>query len=377
MARENNRFNDGINGHDFKDKLIAIPQAPILWLVLCVILNVMDVIQGQTDPKEQESLVNNMARTVIYIEHQREMTETTKISTLRGEEEIILYTKAQGSPEYTPLVKMVSDTGTGFLVLHRDILYIATARHVVVGKDPLRTFSSKGMYYIPSESNVVKGDFDELAKRIPDARWFIHKTSDIAIHPFEFPSESTRMWRVPESMLTAEPRELLTSVIVPGFPYPLGKDDLHLSPVLAIRDIVSWPIFIPDRSKVPTEKFVILNKRLAGGYSGSPVFTFRDPPTRSAFEGHDSKLAGIVSIIYVIRNPNPIKEGDSLQDELAAIVPTADLLELFGYPEVVAFETSYLEKIKAKKLSESQQKTNDGSPQDPKTGKGTQESPVK
>jgi hypothetical protein len=372
MIEKKYLFKDEAESQGSAKTLNIFASVTFLLIVISVIPFFTSVLRGGTDKKEDVSVTNNLARTVIFIEYRRDIADATVVPTPQGPQEAMLYYRVQGNPEYKPLVKTNVMTGTGFLVMHGDIPYIATARHVV--ENPPRTVISKGIYFVPSEGKVNEGDFEELSKWRPGARWFLHKIADVAVHPFVFPAGTTgRIWRVSENMLTPEPIELLTSVIVPGFPYSLGKDDVNLGPVLAIRDIVSWPIHIPNVSKVPEERYVLLSDRLAGGYSGSPVFTFRAPPTKF-YGALEVKLAGIVSGYY-IRKTN-LNEGVQTQDELATIVPTTDLLELFGYPEITAFEAPLLEKIKAKKLIESQQKTNE-SPEDQKAGKGTQESPVK
>jgi hypothetical protein len=294
---------------------------------------VADVVNATDDPNNRKtSAIDMAARTVAYLEFDQIATETTSIEGAKVECQ--LYYKLPGHDSYLPKVT-ATKTGTGFLVRTDPVVYVATAKHLVKN-------ANAGRYWInPIAGKVEQGTFEDIGKELQGARWFLHEQSDIAVHPIV--SEQRHTFTHAHNLST-EPMELLTRVCIPGFPHQLGKDNIRLGPLVATAEIISWPALLPGRA--PGAKVVFLSERLAKGYSGAPVYTLRDPPSRGILSKHTMRLAGIQSGFFVFPQPTAKPEMMAL-DELSYIVPVSYLRELLNSEDVRAFEAGLLQRERA------------------------------
>lgn len=282
--------------------------------------------------EKEPSAIDAVARTVLCLEFDQVVSQLKEHKGKQVECDIYYY-----RPDLKICEPMrATYSGTGFLVEKTKImLYVVTAKHVV------KNNKSLGRYWISGiDGNIINGNFEEVRKRIKGSKWFFHKHADIAIHPMDFGATGKSFRVVPAEKIPREPTELLTPVCIPGFPHQMGKGIINLSPLVATCDIASWPAIISN--KRPNSKVVFLSKRLAVGYSGAPVFSLREPPSRGIFSKHTMNLVGIQSSVRVVPQKFEAKETAIVTDEVSCIVPVTYLLELLESKEVKEFEKELL-----------------------------------
>ncbi len=316
------------------------------WIAFTLLVGFVDwsgqaTLAAEKKPEAKPSAIDVVAKTVLYLEFDQQASEIIDINGTKVEYD--LYHRVPGSDNF--VAKRVSVTGTGSLVQSEVLTYVVTAKHLV------KNTKSVGRYWIsPLEGEIQSGTFEDLRKKIPGAKWFFQQHADIAVHPIILAARSNTFTVTPKSKLSLEPPELLTLVCVPGFPHSLGKDNVELGPLVTTCEIASWPATLPGN---PYTKVIFLNTRVAKGYSGAPVFSLREPPSRSVLTGHTVRLVGIQSGAYLFKDRQPVgTEAIVTQDEVSYIVPVSCLVELLDSKEVQEFEKALLTKIKAASLKE-------------------------
>ncbi len=147
--------------------------------------------------------------------------------------------------------------GTGFLVSHKNKIYLVTAAHVA------RDMSSEAEVLWNTASGVLlQNTFAELQQGLPHAKWFFHPAADVAIHPFGFTGKAKPKHSfVGENIFITEDKRLPlgTKIYVLGFPLSLGVGDI-LSPLSKKAEIASWITTIDDPDINPNLKFILLDE---------------------------------------------------------------------------------------------------------------------
>lgn len=316
------------------------------WIAFTLLVGFVDwsgqaTLAAEKKTEKKPSAIDVVAKTVLYLEFDQQASDIIDINGTKVECD--LYLKIPGRDNY--VAKRVHTTGTGSLVRSEVLPYVVTARHLV------KNTKSIGTYWIsPVEGKIQSGTFEDLRRKIPGAKWFFHEHADIAVHPIILAGWGSTFNVAPKNRLSLEPPELLTLVCVPGFPHSLGRDNVELGPLVTTCEIASWPAILPGN---PDTKVIFLNARLAKGYSGAPVFSLREPPSRGVLTGHTVRLVGIQSGAYLFKNREPAgTEAIVTQDEVSYIVPVSCLVELLDSKEVQEFEKVLLTKIKAALLKE-------------------------
>ncbi len=209
--------------------------------------------------------------------------------------------------------------GTGFLVSHKNKIYLVTAAHVA------KDMSSEAVVLWNTASGVLQNTFAEVQQGLPHAKWFFHPAADVAIHPFGFTGKvKPKHSFVGEHTFIAEGERLPlgTKIYVLGFPLSLGVGDI-LSPLSKKAEIASWITTIDDPDINPNLKFILLDEDLATGYSGAPVFISPEPlvTDSSVRQGIHSRLRliGILSANI----------SDNTGGKISLVVPVSYLNEIF------------------------------------------------
>jgi len=304
-----------------------------LLCLLCACDAMQAVVAAEKKDDKKPSAIDISAKLVLYLEFEQPTSEVALIEGVKVECE--LYYRVPNRNEYRPKITRV--VGTGFLLESQVLHYVVTAKH-------LAKSSRSGRYWIsPVDGEIASGTFEEVQAKLPGARWFFHEYADIAVHPVLLP-RGGKFKVMNKNTLSAEPPELLTQVCIPGFPHTLGKDNVKLGPLVTRSEVASWPAILPNN---PLTKVIFLNDRLAQGYSGAPVYSFRPPPSYGPFTKYTMEIVGIQSGVYVFAGPGT---GTLVtKDELSYIIPTSYLIDLLDSKDVQDFEKDLLTRIQQRK----------------------------
>lgn len=210
--------------------------------------------------------------------------------------------------------------GTGFLVSHKNRIYLVTAAHVA------RDMSSEAeVLWNTTFGELLQYAFAEVQQRLPHAKWFFHPAADVAIHPFGFTGKAKPKHSfVGENMFITEDKRLPlgTKIYVLGFPLSLGVGDI-LSPLSKKAEIASWITTIDDPDINPNLKFIILDEGLASGYSGAPVFISPEPlVTNSSARLAVRRRLRLIGILSA-------NISDRTGGKISLVVPVSYLNEIF------------------------------------------------
>lgn len=216
--------------------------------------------------------------------------------------------------------------GTAFLTLYKKRIYVVTAAHVARG-----IFDNSRVFWNTPTSKLKSFSFKQLHEGVPNSKWFFHPKADIAVHTFGFPGQSAHL-SVQEELYVPkdETIELLTQVVVVGFPFSLGTSDI-LSPIAKTTEIASWRTTILDPKVPPDVEFILLDDALAGGYSGAPVFV---SPGFQMIGGEPyvvkvPRLIGIQSLVI----------SDQTGGKISCVVPISYLAEIYDSNEFKEYES--------------------------------------
>ncbi len=216
-------------------------------------------------------------------------------------------------------------SGTGFLLDHHGKIYLITAAHIAK-----KITSGARIFWNSVSGQMHSLTLDQIRQSIPDARWFLHPSADVAVHPFGFTEKSSHML-VPEDLLWDAMTQAIpigTDVYVFGYPLNLGTGE-RLSPLSKKAEISSSLTSVDSRRADPNLLFVLLDQDLAQGYSGAPVFI--SPETQ--FEGNaivrkTPNLIGLQSMTI----------SDITGGKISMIVPAHYLSEVFEQKEFLEYE---------------------------------------
>ncbi|MCK4293185.1 MAG: trypsin-like peptidase domain-containing protein [Planctomycetes bacterium] len=239
-----------------------------------------------------------------------------------------------------PATKKTS-SGTGFLIRHTGISYIVTAKHILSAPPNSGFFAFKSV-----SGKLWKTKFSEVQQKMPGAHWFLHKSRDIAIHPYGYPPGiEAAVLSVPDELLDSNPQPLLSPVCCIGFPMNLGIAKDLFTPVAKHAYIANPSISIRKFDLDPTKRlFILLDEAMAQGFSGAPVFSLysdSNANTRSGYSDLKPRLLGIVAGT----------KFDLTGGKFGYVVPVAHIMEIFEYPEFLQYERAILKKVSQEKES--------------------------
>ncbi|MBU0544575.1 MAG: serine protease [Proteobacteria bacterium] len=269
--------------------------------------------------------VEELAKTVVYIRQQEQFKEMKA-----GELVEVWYKKAGMEKEFEP--KLITASGTGFIIKHNNKDYLVTAKHVA-------EFTNKENAEIllnPSNGNYLTIKFNDLKKYqiIRGARWFCHPIMDIALHPMAYPVQSLSVSAIPTELIakTTLKIPLLSNVYIIGFPLGLGIND-RIEP-LAKKVQTASGVTSVDPYIRPDIKMILLDQSVAQGFSGSPVFYIQD--LMSSNVTPPIKVGEQVHFIGVVSFGLPDISGG----KLSGIVPVNNIWDILTSAEFKNYENS-------------------------------------
>jgi S1-C subfamily serine protease len=220
----------------------------------------VDAGKSQTIPAEK------LARVVVFLRHQSQAYEIKG-----GERFEVWYKKQTGKEAYEP--KLITQFGTGFIIRYEAHDYVVTAKHVA----EFLSNDAELVTNVPAGKTIsITFNYMEKSKKFPGAKWFVHPSADIAIHPIVAPQKIDHAHfpsnEIPE---TDESIPLLSTVYVVGFPFGLGVHD-RLNPIAKKAQVGSTITSLEALNVRRDLKFLLLDQALAQGYSGAPVFYVED-----------------------------------------------------------------------------------------------------
>jgi S1-C subfamily serine protease len=260
-----------------------------------------------------------LAPTVLWLEMQHRVWEDIGTNHLQ-----VFY----HIPNQTDYVPKISQTfGTAFFVQHNAHTYIVTARHVV--GDP----EDNGVLHLV-DTNGLRQDLDlqSIRTALPGAKWFFHQTADIAIHPYFRPTAlhvgNSDLF---EELISTNPLPLLSPVLALGFPLNLGTIGPKISPIATSCETSSGETTIPGED--PALAFILLDKALAQGYSGAPIFTETKGIDLPGFKAGGGQFY-LIGICHS-------ELGDAFGAKHATVVPISRLLEIFQQDDFRKYEAQF------------------------------------
>src|SRR5258708_3186953 len=113
--------------------------------------------------------ITMIGKSVVGIEVYKPIFEKVDTNTFQ-----VFYKSADGKL----FPKFQTEQGTGFFLLHNHRSYIVTAGHVPGG-------SSDGMLLLITKDGArVSLPLETIRQSQPGAKWFFHRTADVALHPY-------------------------------------------------------------------------------------------------------------------------------------------------------------------------------------------------
>ncbi len=171
--------------------------------------------------KSQTIPVENLARVIVFVRLQSQAYEIKG-----GERYEVWYKKQAEKNVYEP--KLINKSGTAFIIRYEAHDYIVTAKHVA----EFLSNDAELVMNLPTGKTIsVTFRSMEESKKFPGAKWFVHPSADIALHPIVSPQKIDHD-HIPSNEIpkTDEPISLLSTMYVVGFPFGLGVHD-RLNPV--------------------------------------------------------------------------------------------------------------------------------------------------
>lgn len=219
------------------------------------------------------------------------------------------------------VLKMKTETGTGFLVRHNDATYIVTAKHVV--QDDAGKVPNIGEVWVNIRG--AKATSLKIPDMVKDGHvWFLHPSTDVAVLPYYRPTTlDVDAVDTPEGWAQTNRPALLSPVFAIGFPMGLGVGET-IEPVAKRCQISGPSITLDDNTNAPP--YLLLDEALAQGYSGSPVYLDIPPMTTE----HHFKLLGVMSAV----------RSDISGGKVSYVAPISAMFDVFNTDEFKAYEKS-------------------------------------
>jgi hypothetical protein len=258
--------------------------------------------------------LDGISKTVVFLEH--DFVET--VSDEKGTFEVWL--KQPNTNVFFPKTSSVS--GTGFLVLHSNHLFLVTAKHVANDMK----FSENDKVVIGIENGKSFQIPLNILRGVNTNDWIHHEKADVSILPLDPSPQLIQSYLqqhfLPSSFLEAgtnrPPRDVMLTII--GFPLGMGwGQDTGGDFIPLTRKTRASSGFINGGN------LFLLEDPSVQGYSGAPIFDLAEPlQTTSVFmpSGRPVACFGVVSSTF----------SDNTGGKMGAIVPTKFILELIaGY----------------------------------------------
>lgn len=210
--------------------------------------------------------VEELGKIVVFLRLQRQAYELKE-----GKNVEVWYKIAK--EKYEP--KKIEASGTGFIIRYNTKDYLVTAKHVA----QFLTKEAEIILNASSGRSIAIG-FGELqgSKIISGAKWFLHPTADVAIHPLAGSPAGVDHLSFPlDSCAKTDQRiPLLSTVYALGFPLGLGIHE-SINPIAKKAQTASNYLSIYNKPEInPDLKYLLLDQALSQGYSGSPILLIED-----------------------------------------------------------------------------------------------------
>ena len=207
--------------------------------------------------------IDRLLSAVVYLKTDR--VETTEHNGRHFEIWLRDPTTGKASP------KLISTTGTGFLVVREGRVFIVTAQHVAAGLQPNSTATVR----LPDKA----GSVIQLSKLLR-SDWRSHKSADVSVAEVNSNIDAISLLNSAFSydLIISKPmtpsRSIRLTVI--GFPLSLGIGET-VSPITRESMAASGPLDLPRFDNHIVAQFFLLQDPSVGGFSGSPVFDLNMP----------------------------------------------------------------------------------------------------
>jgi len=291
--------------------------------ILFVLLSFFTLIAAA---KSQTIPVEKLARVVVFLRHQSQAYEIKG-----GERYEVWYKKKEAKDVYEP--KLINKFGTGFIIRYEAHDYIVTAKHVV----EFLSNDAELVMNLPAGKTIsVTFRSMEESKKVPGAKWFVHPSADIALHPIVSPQKIDHA-HFPSNEIpkTDEPIPLLSTVYVVGFPFGLGVHD-RLNPIAKKAQVGSTITSLEALNVRRDLRFLLLDQALAQGYSGAPVFYIEDLLIPDIKMGDKPFIKGGERIHLIGICTAQI--SDDKGGKISAVVPISYLWEILHSADFIKYQ---------------------------------------
>jgi len=242
----------------------------------------------------------------------------------------VVFFRASNQPEPADpnsVTKRETRYATAFVVEWKGLLYLVTAKHAV---EPPFIY---GTYLFKLKTGKLDGrTLSQVRTLYPAAKWFVHRTRDVAVHPCMFPRNQVRATFILPRDFSIEPPQLLAPVAVVGFPLALGIARDTFTPIAKHAYVANPLVSIQVAGTDPATQYMLLDEPIATGFSGSPVFSLIQERGPEHLPSNTAKLIGIASGTRFDRRT---------AGNFGYVTPIESLLEIFDYPEFNIFHRLY------------------------------------
>ena len=188
-----------------------------------------------------------------------------KVVEIEGQQ-VELWIRALDAKRPRPLT--LTSSGTGFIVIHNQRLYLVTAAHVAAGIPFDATATLRG-----PEDKPLTFDLKQLSGN-QNPKWITLPKHDVAVLPLDPPETfraAIKAVGLKQIYSEEEPPGLDAYLTTVGFPLKLGIRE-KFSPIVKVSQPASG-LFRYSRFDAKTEAiFFILDDPSVAGFSGAPVF---------------------------------------------------------------------------------------------------------
>jgi len=271
--------------------------------------------------------IDDLSKTVVFLRQTTQKTLQIDGST------VPIWYRLPNHQEFIPLTE--TSSGTGFLIRHKNEIYLVTAKHVAnfllpTGEIIFNQSNGKGVsmpFHWLQELDVIKG-----------AHWFNHPKVDISVHPMAFRNDIALDVKCIDEDLFSKPdmaMNLLNKVNVVGFPLGLGLTD-KISAIAKEAKVASRLTTLDNVGVPPDVKHILLDQALSQGYSGAPVYYMEDQWSLASIDGQHMKIGEKIHLLGL--QSSAISDGTG--GKLSTVVPISYLSEIFETPEFQAYMKS-------------------------------------
>jgi hypothetical protein len=284
------------------------------WLEIFLIV----ILLGFAIAKIHAQDLDGISKTVVFLQH--DYVET--FSNEKGTFEVWL--KQPNTNVFFPKISSVS--GTGFLVVHSNHLFLVTAKHVASDMK----FTENDKVVIGTENGKSLPIPLSILRGANTNDWIHHAEADVSILPLDPPPQLIQSFlqqhfltsSILEAGTNRPPRDVMLTII--GFPLGMGwGQDTEGDFIPLTRKTRASSGFINSGN------LFLLEDPSVQGYSGAPIFDLAESiHTASVFmpSGRPVACFGVVSSTF----------SDNTGGKMGAVVPTKFILEL-----IINYENSH------------------------------------